>query len=117
VWALLVGYRRHGSQAGSARFLTVICGGTDMESPDVQEMVVIHRVFRRELTVIPRLVRSVPDGDAQRVRVVAEHAAFVLDFLHAHHSGEDELLWPLLLQRAAPSATLVRTMQEQHHGI
>ena len=29
-------------------------------SPDVHEMVVIHRVFRREFAAIPRLVRRVP---------------------------------------------------------
>ncbi|MGI5239625.1 hemerythrin domain-containing protein [Dactylosporangium sp. CA-139066] len=85
--------------------------------PDIQEMVVIHRVFRRELAAIPRLARAVADGDANRVKVVAEHTAFVLGFLHAHHEGEDELLWPLLLERAAPAAGLVKTMQEQHHGI
>ncbi|WP_432991521.1 hemerythrin domain-containing protein [Dactylosporangium sp. CA-233914] len=85
--------------------------------PNTQEMVVIHRVFRRELAAIPGLARAVASGDAARVRVVAEHTGFVLGFLHAHHSGEDELLWPLLLRRAAPAAALVHTMQEQHHGI
>ncbi|GAA2335884.1 hemerythrin domain-containing protein [Dactylosporangium salmoneum] len=85
--------------------------------PDVQEMVVIHRVFRRELAAIPALVRATTPGDTARAGVIGAHADFVLGFLHAHHSGEDELLWPLLLQRAAPSAELVRTMQAQHHGV
>ena len=34
-----------------------------------------------------------------------------------HHTGEDELLWPLLLERAAPSTGLVETMQAQHHRV
>jgi len=90
---------------------------TAAEKPDVNEMRVIHRVFRRELTALPGLVRRVPDGDTARAAVVAQHAEFVLTGLHIHHSGEDEYLWPLLLERAQPSAELVRTMQAQHERV
>jgi hemerythrin-like domain-containing protein len=85
--------------------------------PDVHEMVVIHRVFRRELHLIPRIVLDVPAGDTARVRIVGEHLEFVLGTLHSHHTGEDAILWPRLLQRATPSAALVHTMQEQHHRV
>lgn len=46
--------------------------------------------------------------------MVAEHLTLVLDGLHMHHTGEDEVLWPLLQVRAAPSTALVETMQHQH---
>jgi hypothetical protein len=75
-------------------------GTTVSEKPDVNEMRVIHRVFRRELTALPGLVRRVPDGDIPRAEVVAGHARFMLNALHVHHTGEDENLWPLLLERA-----------------
>lgn len=81
---------------------------------DVSDMYVVHRVFRREFTLIPRLVREVPQGDTARAHVVAEHLRLVVAGLHMHHTGEDELLWPLLLERAAPSAELIHTMQAQH---
>ena len=81
---------------------------------DVRDMYVVHRVFRREFTLIPRLVRAVPQGDTARATVVADHLRLVLAGLHMHHTGEDELLWPLLLERAAPAADLVHTMQAQH---
>ncbi len=42
------------------------------------------------------------------------HHRLVLDGLHHHHSGEDDILWPALLERAAPSTGLVETMQAQH---
>lgn len=87
------------------------------EKPDVNEMRVIHRVFRRELAALPQLVRGVAEGDAARAAVVANHAEFMLTGLHIHHSGEDENLWPLLLERAAPSAQLVETMQAQHEVV
>lgn len=90
---------------------------TTREKPDVNEMRVIHRVFRRELSALPGLVRRVPDGDSARAAVVARHARFVLSGLHIHHTGEDENLWPLLLARAAPPADLVRTMQHRHERV
>jgi hemerythrin-like domain-containing protein len=87
------------------------------EKPDVNEMKVIHRVFRRELGALPALVRRTPDGDAARAQVVGKHAQFILTGLHIHHTGEDENLWPLLLERAAPSTELIETMQAQHERV
>jgi hemerythrin-like domain-containing protein len=87
------------------------------EKPDVNEMRVIHRVFRRELNALPGLIRRVPDGDTDRTAVVAQHAQFFLTGLHIHHTGEDENLWPLLLERAAPSTELIQTMQAQHERV
>ena len=81
---------------------------------DVRDMYVVHRVFRREFTLIPGLVRATAAGDTARAHTVAEHLRLVIAGLHMHHTGEDELLWPLLLERAAPSADLVHTMQDQH---
>jgi hemerythrin-like domain-containing protein len=82
--------------------------------PPIEEMYVVHRVFRRELTLLPRLVRAVREGDTDRAALVGGHLRLVLDGLHMHHTGEDETLWPRLSERAAPSAELVRTMQAQH---
>ena len=84
---------------------------------DVRDMYVVHRVFRREFTLIPRLVRAVRPGDTARARVVAGHARLVLAGLDMHHTGEDALLWPKLLERAAPSADLVHRMEAQHHRV
>jgi hypothetical protein len=41
----------------------------------------------------------------------------VLQGLHLHHTGEDELLWPRLLERCAPDAALVRRMEAQHERV
>jgi hemerythrin-like domain-containing protein len=90
----------------------------DVETgPDVNEMVVIHRVFRREFVAIPELVRRVAEGDSRRSGVVGDHLRLILSGLHMHHTGEDEVLWPLLRQRAAPSTGLVETMEAQHERV
>jgi hypothetical protein len=84
---------------------------------DVRDMYVVHRVFRREFAQIPRLVRTVTPGDTARAGVIARHARLILGGLDMHHTGEDALLWPKLLERAAPSADLIHRMEVQHHRV
>ncbi len=84
---------------------------------DVHDMVVVHRVFRRELGLAPRLVRAVPAGDTARAAVLTAHLRLCLDGLHLHHTGEDAVLWPKLLERTAPDADLVHRMEAQHEQV
>jgi hemerythrin-like domain-containing protein len=80
---------------------------------DTHEMVLIHRVIRREFGRLPRLLRSAAD-DRARSKVIGAHAREMLDFLHTHHTGEDELLFPLLRERAALDPELMDRMDAQH---
>ncbi|MFF3501879.1 hemerythrin domain-containing protein [Streptomyces sp. NPDC003247] len=84
--------------------------------PYTHEMVVVHRVFRRESALLPRLVRAVPDGGSVRAAEVAAYLDEYLTGLHHHHTVEDELIWPLLRARAADDGLIVR-MEEQHERI
>lgn len=84
---------------------------------DVRDMFVVHRSFRREFRLIPQLIREVAPGDTARAAVVAGHARLILRGLDLHHTGEDDLLWPKLLERAAPSADLIHRMEAQHHRV
>ncbi len=85
--------------------------------PNTHEMVVIHRIFRREFPLLAGVVRRTPNGDARRVAPIAEHIEFCLTGLHNHHSAEDEYLWPMLRERARPHAELVRRMETQHEAV
>ncbi|MGW5655253.1 hemerythrin domain-containing protein [Streptomyces humi] len=80
-------------------------------------MVVVHRVFRRESALLPRLVRAVPDGDTARAALVRGALGDYTMGLHHHHHAEDELIWPLLRARAARDEALVDRMTEQHEAI
>jgi hemerythrin-like domain-containing protein len=84
---------------------------------DVHDMYVVHRAFRREFTLIPALVRGVAAGDTARAAVLTDHARRILEGLHLHHSGEDELLWPKLLERCPPDAALIERMEGQHEQV
>jgi iron-sulfur cluster repair protein YtfE (RIC family) len=85
---------------------------------DSRDMIVIHNMFRREFKAIPALVNEVPGGDGAQVAIVAGHVAWMVTFLHAHHEGEDLLVWPKLLERV-PHETdpLIYTMETQHAGL
>ncbi|MEU3862889.1 hypothetical protein AB0F03_37345, partial [Streptomyces sp. NPDC028722] len=63
---------------------------------DPQEMVVLHRVFRREIPLLADLVEAATPGDRRRTAVLADHLGLVLGALGEHHEGEDDLLWPKL---------------------
>ena len=84
------------------------------DKPDTQEMVVVHRVFRREFRLAPQIVAEVAEGDVERARLVAAHVTELGVMLHHHHAGEDDLVWPRLHDRVQVSAALVMRMEAQH---
>ena len=85
------------------------------QASDPWEMALIHRLIRRGFEQSRDLLRSA-DSSAR-----AEHIAGYLDFhltgLHAHHSTEDELLWPALRERAQLSDTLIERMEAKHTAL
>ncbi|WP_250027188.1 hemerythrin domain-containing protein [Paractinoplanes maris] len=88
-----------------------------MTSTDTWDMVMVHRVFRREFRMMPALVRAVPPGDVTRAEVLGEHLANVAAGLHHHHTAEDEMVWPLLLDRARMHTDLINRMEAQHERL
>lgn len=85
---------------------------------DTWEMVVVHRMFRREFGDMPALVGRVAAGDRHRADLVGDHIAQMTDGLHHHHTGEDDLLWPALLARVGElDGELVQRMESQHENV
>jgi iron-sulfur cluster repair protein YtfE (RIC family) len=84
---------------------------------DTNDMIVVHRVFRREFRLAPRLVRAVRPGDVARARTIGAHLTDLDLGLHKHHTNEDEVLWPLLLARVDLEAERVLLMEAQHQEI
>lgn len=116
-WPADAGGDRSSSSKGTTVSTTTFSTTPAPDRPWVHEMVIVHRAFRRETRLLPGLVREVADGDVERARTLAEVLRLVLAGLEMHHTGEDAVLWPALLERASPSTGLVETMQAQHHGI
>lgn len=78
------------------------------------EMVMGHRLFRRELGNASDLIGGVAAGDTKRSRLVATHLAHMVTGLHHHHTAEDELVWPKLHARVAFRKSDIQRMEAQH---
>lgn len=82
-----------------------------------EEMAVIHRIYRLGFPMVADLVRRTPAGDTTRSESIVAHVDFLLNSLHHHHSGEDDQIWPRLLERAAPQAEWINRMETQHEVV
>jgi iron-sulfur cluster repair protein YtfE (RIC family) len=84
---------------------------------DTSDMIQLHEVFRDALGTAAPLVGSVPVGDHARAEVVGSYYANVLALLRSHHEGEDELVWPKLLERTPSDADAITRVAGQHLGV
>jgi hemerythrin-like domain-containing protein len=91
-----------GTQAGAVK----IC--------DARGMAEIHRMFRAGFGEGPALVGGVADADAEQADIVGDYLAMLSTGLHAHHEGEDTMLWGRLERRAPGCTAHVARMKQQH---
>lgn len=84
---------------------------------EVRDMGIVHRTLRTAFDESAQLVRAADDPPPERVTFLADHVSLTLDLLHVHHHGEDEKLWPVLVDRAPAEATMVREVADQHHQV
>jgi iron-sulfur cluster repair protein YtfE (RIC family) len=83
--------------------------------PDTTDMFAVHGVFRDTLGAAPTLVGGIAPGDAERVALIANYYENILSFLHAHHDGEEVLIFPLLRERCDGAGELIDRMADEHH--
>ncbi|WP_232839405.1 MULTISPECIES: hemerythrin domain-containing protein [Nocardia] len=90
---------------------------TASERPDTYDMIAVHNAFRSHFRALPGLIAAVTPGDRVRAQRLIAFLDELGTGLHHHHTGEDELVWPILLERAPADAALVLRMEEQHTRI
>ncbi len=85
---------------------------------DTTMMGVVHDALRRDLR---RLDHALADAGSPLPRARREalgvHVEWMMDFLHHHHHGEDEGLWPLLRGHSADAGRLLDAMEAEHARI
>jgi hemerythrin-like domain-containing protein len=84
---------------------------------DTGDMISVHDVFRRALGDAPKQIASVKGDENERAEKIGSYLGEVLWFLHTHHHGEDELLYPLLAERAREHTELFSRMEAQHEAV
>jgi hemerythrin-like domain-containing protein len=83
---------------------------------DVRDMYSVHEAFRRGLRDAGPQIAAV-NGDAEGAARFSAYLCDLLELLHAHHDGEDELLYPLLVERVPSERALFDEMDAQHRGV
>ena len=85
---------------------------------DMAMMYIAHHGFRRDLAAFCRAVEVTPLEDRATWQALLKRWDLFSAVLHHHHSGEDELLWPLLIERAKPEERqLLEAMEAEHAEI
>ena len=82
-------------------------------------MAIVHRTFREGYAEAARLVRGAPAPapSPERVTFLADHIDFVVGMLHTHHQGEDEMLYPKLIERVPDQASMTEEVEHEHELI
>ena len=83
-------------------------------SCDASDLIMIHRYFRGMFVDAQALVEKALPGDRARAIILADHISENITYLHGHHHGEDELLWPKLETRTPSCFLHVEQMKVQH---
>ena len=81
---------------------------------DVRDMAIVHRTFRNVYEESARLVHAAPAPSPGRVTFLADHIDFAIAMLHVHHEGEDELLYPKLIERVPDQAPMTEEVEHEH---
>ena len=84
---------------------------------DVRDMAIVHRTFRKAYNESAQLVRAAPTPSPGRVAFLADHIDFAIMALHIHHDGEDELLYPKLIERVPEQAPMTEEVEHEHELI
>jgi Hemerythrin HHE cation binding domain len=84
---------------------------------DTTDMVQVHRVFREAIASAPAYVAGASSRGTDGIELVAAYYANVFRFLHSHHEGEDEIVWPALYERAPDDAERVAEIAAQHKDV
>jgi hypothetical protein len=91
--------------------------GTGSTQADTRMMGIVHGALRRDLDRVRAVLTSEPYPEHERRRALGEHVVWMMEFLHAHHTGEDEGLWPLVRERDPAAGPLLDSLDADHRRI
>lgn len=92
--------------------------GAAVTAADTTVMGIVHDALRRDLGRLETALVALPRPTfLERRRALGAHTAWMMTFLHHHHRGEDEGLWPLVRGRAPDAGTVFERMAAEHAGI
>jgi hypothetical protein len=64
--------------------------GDGQEPADTRMMGIVHGALHRDLVRIRRNITTEPYPQGRQRRALGEHVVWPMEWLHEHHTGEDE---------------------------
>jgi len=77
----------------------------------------ILRPLRRDLLRTRDALTIEPYPQGRQRRALGEHVVWLMEFLHAHHTSEDDGLWPLVRERNPAAGALLDSLEAEHRRI
>lgn len=88
--------------------------------PDVLGMRIAHRVMLRDLDRTTGIAMAMADGGVpvtrRRTRALVRYLSLMAESIHHHHRAEDDILWPVIEQRAGAAIDLT-ALTEDHAAL
>ncbi|MFF7212546.1 hemerythrin domain-containing protein [Streptomyces sp. NPDC008238] len=92
-------------------------GTTGSAPADTRMMGIVHGALRRDLERTRTVLASAPYPGLRQGSALGRHVVWLMEFLHAHHTGEDDGLWPLVLERDPAAGPLLESLDADHRRI
>lgn len=90
---------------------------TTAEAADTRIMAIVHNSLKRDLRRVRAALTGDPAPAGRQRRALGEHVEWLMDFLHEHHTAEDEGLWPLVRERNPALGDLLDSLEADHQRI
>ena len=90
---------------------------TQDDPADTRMMAIVHAALQRDLRRAQDVLAAVPPPGGRQRRALGEHLCWMMEFLHAHHSGEDEGLWPMVRDHNPKAGALLDSLEADHARI
>ena len=84
---------------------------------DTRMMNIVHQALRRDLDRATTALDAIPPPADRQREAIAEHLAWMMDFLRAHHESEDDGLYPIVRERRPDAAAVLDEMDRDHQHI
>jgi hypothetical protein len=91
---------------------------TALDAPaDTRMMGIVHSALQRDLLRAREVLAAQPPPEGRQRRALGAHVSWLMEFLHRHHSGEDEGLWPAVRRRNPGAGELLDSLEADHARI